>query len=69
MKTKKNKIGSLIKDYLIISFGILLVAIGAHFFKFPNAISTGGVTGIAVVLHQIIPFLSATTGTGLNCAV
>ncbi|MBE6542972.1 MAG: YitT family protein [Ruminococcaceae bacterium] len=60
MKLTKGKIGSIVKEYLIITFGILLVAIGAHFFKFPNAISTGGVTGIAVVLHQIIPFLSAT---------
>lgn len=41
------------------TFGVLLVAIGAHFFKFPNAISTGGVTGMAVVLAQVIPFLTA----------
>ncbi len=48
-----------IKEYSIMTFGTLLVAIGAHFFKFPNGISTGGVTGMAVVLNQIIPFLSA----------
>ncbi len=57
--TKKNKFLSLLKEYSVISLGVLLVAIGVHFFKFPNNISTGGVTGIAVVLNQIIPFLSA----------
>ena len=59
MKTNKAKIIAGIKSYAIMSFGVLLVAIGAHFFKFPNAISTGGVTGIAVVFDQVIPFLSA----------
>ena len=59
MKITKEKTKGFIKEYSVITFGILLVAIGAHFFKFPNAISTGGVTGIAVVLNQVIPFLSA----------
>ncbi|MBQ9467908.1 MAG: YitT family protein [Clostridia bacterium] len=47
-----------VKEYAAISFGILLVAIGVYFFKFPNRISTGGVTGIAVVLAQIFPAVS-----------
>lgn len=55
----KSKLPGILKEYSIISFGVLLVAIGVHFFKFPNNISTGGVTGIAVVLNQIVPFLSA----------
>ncbi len=59
MKTNKAKILAGIKSYLIMTFGVLLVAIGAHFFKFPNAISTGGVTGMAVVFAQVIPFLTA----------
>lgn len=56
---RKSKLLGILKEYSIISIGVLLVAIGVHFFKFPNNISTGGVTGIAVVLNQIIPFLSA----------
>ncbi len=58
-KKIKSKLPGILKEYTIITFGVLLVAIGVHFFKFPNNISTGGVTGIAVVLNQIIPFLSA----------
>ena len=46
-------------EYLWITIGVLLVAIGVYFFKFPNNISTGGVTGLAVVLNQIFPALSA----------
>jgi uncharacterized membrane-anchored protein YitT (DUF2179 family) len=37
------------------------VAIGVYFFKFPNNFSTGGVTGIAVILSSIIPAVSSST--------
>ncbi len=57
--TKDKRFSKIIKEYAIITFGVFLVAVGVHFFKFPNGISTGGVTGIAVVLDKIIPFLSA----------
>lgn len=56
--TKTNVIKTL-KEYAVISFGILLVAVGVYFFKFPSGISTGGVTGLAVVLNQIIPGITA----------
>ena len=32
------------KEFLILNGGTLLVALGDHFFKFPNNFSTGGVT-------------------------
>ena len=56
---KPNKIRTTVKEYALITFGVLLVAIGVYFFKFPNDISTGGVTGLAVVLNQIFPGFSA----------
>ncbi len=43
------------RDILLITFGTLLVALGDHFFKFPNNFSTGGVTGLAVVVSKLIP--------------
>lgn len=58
-KKLKNKLPTILKEYFIITLGIFIVSIGVHFFKFPNNISTGGVSGIAVVFHQIIPYLSA----------
>ena len=43
------------RDILLITFGTLLVALGDHFVKFPNTVSTGGVTGLAVVVSKLIP--------------
>lgn len=44
-----------LSDFLILNFGTLLTAIGSYFFKFPNNFSTGGVTGISVVLAHYYP--------------
>lgn len=40
------------KEYLLCVIGALLVAIGVHFFKFPNQFSIGGVSGIAIILSD-----------------
>ncbi len=42
-----------IKEYAIITAGIMLVVIGVYFFKFPNRFSIGGVTGAAVILSNV----------------
>lgn len=55
----KNKISNLLKEYSIITFGIFLVSISVYFFKFPSNISTGGVAGLAVILNQVFPGLTA----------
>ena len=47
------------KDFLLLTFGTILMAIGIYFFKFPNHFSTGGVSGIAMLLEGIIPSLSS----------
>ena len=39
--------------FLIINFGILLMATGIYFFKAPNGFATGGVSGIAIILARI----------------
>ena len=57
---------TLLKEYLVITFGVLLVAIGVYFFKFPNNISTGGVTGLAVVLAQVLPLSASNIVTIAN---
>lgn len=46
-------------DYSLLTLGTALVAIGTYFFKFPNQFSTGGVTGIAVILSSIFPAISS----------
>jgi uncharacterized membrane-anchored protein YitT (DUF2179 family) len=51
---QKHEIKQKIKEYLLITAGILLVVIGVYFFKFPNQFSIGGVTGAAIILSKIL---------------
>lgn len=56
-----------IQDFLVFNLGIVLMSVGIYFFKFPNNFSTGGVSGLAVVIPAIFPSLSgATTMLVLN---
>ena len=54
--TKEN-----LKEFLLINAGTLLITLGVYFFKFPNNFSTGGVTGISIVLTKYFPSLSASS--------
>lgn len=47
-----------IKDYLIITIGILLVAISLEYFFIPNDIAAGGISGLAIVINNYIPALT-----------
>lgn len=42
-----------IKEYGIITFGVILVAASFILFFFPNNIASGGVSGLALVIHDI----------------
>ena len=53
---EKNK--QWLNDFFILNAGTLLTAVGSYFFKFPNNFSTGGVTGISVVMTHYFPGLS-----------
>lgn len=53
------------KEYVFLTLGTALVAIGNYFFKFPNNFSLGGVTGIAVVLSSLFPAVSSSTFTAI----
>ena len=50
-----------LSDFLLLTVGTLLVSAGVYFFKFPNNFSTGGVSGISVILGALLPGIS--TGT------
>lgn len=49
------------KDFALLTLGTLMVVAGVYFFKFPNHFSTGGVSGISVILGALMPNVS--TGT------
>ena len=47
-----------IKEYGIITIGVLLISIAIEYFFAPNCIAAGGVSGLAVVVTHYIPSLS-----------
>ena len=42
-------------EFLIINFGLFLVALGIYLFKIPNNFAIGGVSGIAIVVGRFFP--------------
>lgn len=50
-----------VQTVLWMTLGTFLVAFGVYFFKFPNHFSTGGVSGLGVVLGYLLP--QVTPGT------
>ena len=46
---------SQLKSFLYIIAGVIMVAIGIHFFLLPSKLSIGGATGMALVLSKYIP--------------
>lgn len=49
------------KDMGMLNLGTLLTAVGVYFFKFPNHFTTGGVSGISIVLAHFMPHLTTAT--------
>lgn len=50
-----------IKEYLLITIGMIMVAAGMYFFLMPNNLAVGGANGLAVVLHYFMPSISIGT--------
>ena len=44
-----------IKYFIYVNIGILLTAIGIYFFKTPNGFATGGVSGLSLIMANILP--------------
>lgn len=55
MKVTKAREISQLERYLLLTAGILITSIGTYFFKFPNNFSTGGVSGLSLILGRVIP--------------
>lgn len=55
MKTTAAKPISTLERYLLLTVGSLIMAVGVYFFKFPNNFSTGGVSGLSLILGRMLP--------------
>ena len=53
MKLKLTK--ETFMEYVMLTAGTLLIAVGVYFFKFPNHFSTGGVSGLSIILGHYMP--------------
>lgn len=49
------------KEIAYLNVGTLLTAVGVYFFKFPNHFTTGGVSGISILVNRFVPALSSAT--------
>lgn len=48
-------------DYVILALGSILTALGVHFFKIPNNFSTGGFSGLGMLLGKLIQGIDTST--------
>lgn len=46
-----------LKDFVMITIGIFLVAFGLEYFHIPNNIAAGGVSGLAIIINNFLPVL------------
>jgi len=49
----KVKNGKVILEYCLIAAGVFVMALGLNLFLIPRKISTGGISGLAMVLHHL----------------
>ena len=43
-----------VEEFFFITIGIILISLGLEFFLFPNNIAAGGVSGLALVVQNIL---------------
>ena len=55
MEAQKKSVQAIAKEWLMLVLGATLSAVGIYFFKFPNNFSTGGVSGISVLMGHFFP--------------
>ena len=60
-----QRVKQTLREIPLLTLGTFLVAAGVYFFKFPNQFSTGGVTGLAVILNAVFPTVSPSTFASL----
>lgn len=63
---REKGIKQILKEYLLITFGRILMAVGVSLFLLPNELSTGGFSGIATIVYYLFEFPLGTTILILN---
>lgn len=68
MESVKPTLRQRLIHFLLMTLGASLVSVGVYFFKFPNHFSMGGVSGLSILLGQLIPSHLVTPAT-INTAI
>lgn len=55
---KKSDLIKGLQEYIVITIGVILVAIGIQCFFAPNDIAGGGLSGLALIINHYVPSLS-----------
>ena len=53
MNREGNRVAFYLTKYCLIVLGCVIYAVGFQFFCYPNAITTGGVVGMAMIINQL----------------
>ena len=62
VKITKKAVLKILKDYSIITLGCIIYSLGVALFLDPYNIAPGGVTGIAIIINEILPIETNITG-------
>ena len=49
------------KQFGWLNLGTVILAVGVYFFKFPNHFTTGGVSGISILVAHYVPAVTTAT--------
>ena len=63
MEPTKPTPAQALRSFSLMTLGSALVSVGVYFFKFPNHFSMGGVSGLSILLGQLIPSHLVTPAT------
>ena len=58
-----------LKKFLLVNLGVFLLTTGVYFFKLPTNFSTGGVSGISILLGNFVPISTASLMAVINVAL
>lgn len=58
---KKFDMSKFLKEYTIVTIGVILVAAAIQYFFAPNNIAAGGLSGLALIINYYVPSLSIGT--------
>ncbi len=62
----RNRVIKIVVQYLTLTLATFAMLVGVYVFKFPNHFSFGGVTGIAIVLGELLPISPGTINFIIN---